>query len=193
MSAFVINATSGRLSPSRLLAVTQLNKCAVTPAPHLPRTASFKLEKPATRKMTAAEPSGLFCKSEMPQERCILICYLIIYSFKVYFRTLQIGPIFSTNSVLTSHLTLPIGAGDNFRKHVSSCCVPQCLTTLLQTPVQSKVNTCRPQRKAFSSIFCSFYVKMSCSSNKSAATKLFSSSKARSRFLYFLVIFLEGF
>lgn len=32
LSASVINATSSRLSPSRLLAVTQLNKCAVTPA-----------------------------------------------------------------------------------------------------------------------------------------------------------------
>lgn len=32
LSASVINATSRRLSPSRLLAVTQLNKCAVTPA-----------------------------------------------------------------------------------------------------------------------------------------------------------------
>lgn len=102
LSAFVINATSRRLSPSRLLAVTQLNKCAVTPAPHLLRAASFKLEKPATRKMTAAEPSGLFCKSETPQECCIFIRYLVIYSFKVYFRSLQIAPIFSTNSVLTT-------------------------------------------------------------------------------------------
>lgn len=32
LSASVINATSSRLSPSRLPAVTQLNKCAVTPA-----------------------------------------------------------------------------------------------------------------------------------------------------------------